>query len=45
MEMAEAGWYSYSDIRKGVHMNRLYDDMISTAESFAENFSDRGTSD
>ena len=26
--MAEAGWYSYSDIRKGVNMNRLYDDVI-----------------
>ena len=45
MEMAEAGWYSYSDIRKGVNMNRLYDDMISTADSFAVNFSDRGTFD
>ena len=26
-------------------MNRLYDDMISTADSFAVNFSDRGTFD
>lgn len=26
-------------------MNRLYDDMISTADSFVVNFSDRGTFD